>query len=106
MHTTYKCAVVTQQSPRVTVTMSWGGAKPTGEYRLYMKRVGETDEFAYYPAIEVKGGEATFQFDNLLFAKGTGRFVGRLVIDEVDKATMHFDYRATDTLVNVENPNV
>ncbi|MES2704848.1 MAG: hypothetical protein V4649_19590 [Bacteroidota bacterium] len=106
MHTTLPCARVTQQLPRVSVTMSWGGPKPVGEYRLYVKRVGDIEEFAYYPAIEVKGGEAIFQLDDLLFVKGTGRYEGRLVVNTVTYATVQIEYRATNTLVSVENPNV
>lgn len=103
---TLPCTIVTQESPRVVVTMSWGGEMPEGEYRLYMRRVGETDEFAYYPAIQVAGGEITFQFDSLVFDKGTGRYEGRLVVNSVEYAKMQFDYQASNKIVCVENPNV
>lgn len=106
MQTTLPCMRITQQAPRVTLTMSWGEAEPIGEYRLYVKRVGDADDFAYYPAIEVKGGESTFQLDNLVFAKGVGRFEATLVISGVTYARVQLDYRATNTLVSVENPNV
>lgn len=106
MQTTYKCATVTQEAPRITVVMSWGSDIPQGEFRLYMRRLGEQDEFAYYPAIEVKGGEIIFQLDDLLFSKGIGRYEGRLVINDVEYARLQVDYRTSNTLVAVENKNV
>lgn len=100
------CVKLTQQSPRISVIMSWGGDQPEGEFRLYVRRMGEADDFAYYPAIEVKGGEAVFQLDELLFAKGIGRYEGRLLVGIVQYAIVQIDYRATNTLIAVENPNV
>ncbi len=103
---TLPCAIITYESPRVTVTMTWGSIVPEGEYRLFMRRVGEIEEFAYYPAIQVAGGEITFQFDNLLFSKGTGRYEGRLVVNLQEYVRMQFDYQASNKLVSVENLNV
>lgn len=106
MITSLKCARITQESPRIVVTMSWGADIPEGEFRLYVRRYGENEDFAYYPAIDIAGGEITFQLDNLLFDKGVGRYEGRLIINTEVYATLQIDYRNSNTLVSVENPNV
>jgi hypothetical protein len=86
--------------------MSWGGPVPEGEFRLYVRRLGENEEFAYYPAIQIAGGEITFQVDDLLFEKGTGRYEGRLVVNNQEYAKVQINYKASNTLVAVENRNV
>lgn len=106
MFTNIPCVQVTQQAPRIKLAMAWANGVPVGEVRLYVRRIGETDEFAYYPALEVTGGEVLFQVDALLFAKGVGRYEGRLVVSNVEYAKIQIDYRNTDKFVSVENVSV
>lgn len=106
MFTSLPCVVVTQLAPRIKLAMAWATGVPDGELRLYVRRMGEVDEFAYYPALEVAGGEITFQVDSLLFYKGVGRYEGRLVVNNVEYAKIQIDYRNVDKFVSVENPNV
>lgn len=106
MFTSLPCVVVTQLAPRIKLAMAWANGVPDGEVRLYVRRIGEVDEFAYYPALEVAGGELTFQVDNLLFAKGIGRYEARLVVSNIEYTKIQIDYRNTDKFVSVENPHV
>ena len=100
------CAVVTQNAPRVYVTVRWDTSTPSGEARLYVKRYGETENFAYYPALEVAGGVITFQVDDLLFEKGTGRYEASLQINEVEYTKFQIDYRSNFKLLGVEKASV
>lgn len=97
---------VNRNSPRIYVTMQWADSEPEGEITLWVKRVGDTEEFAYYPALEVWGGRVTFQFDELLFSKLPGRYVGRLLVAGNYKATVEIEYVSADKLLSVENANV
>lgn len=106
MFTSLPCVVVTKLAPRIKLAMAWAQGVPAGEVRLYVRRIGETEEFAYYPALEVAGGESTFQVDALLFAKGAGRYEARLVVNGVEYTKIQIDYRNTDKFVSVENPSV
>lgn len=97
---------ISRCEPRITITMSWGCDAPPGEINLYMKRVGEPQEFAVYPPIDMQGGILTFQFDELLFQKLQGRYEGRLVVGARTYSTLHFEYRDVVKVLDVENANV
>lgn len=72
--------IVNRASPRLVVTVHFGTQGQQGTMELYVQRVGEPAEFAVYEPIQVTGGTAIFQFDELLFTKEQGRFEGRLVV--------------------------
>jgi hypothetical protein len=96
---------VDRNNPRIYVNMQWA-EEPAGVITLWVRRMGEPDEFAYYPALEVWGGRITFQFDELVFEKLPGRFKGRLLVAGIHKADIEFDYVSADKVLSVENTNV
>lgn len=98
-------AIIDRNNPRIHVYMQWA-EPPEGEITLWVKRVGDTTEFAYYPALEVWGNRVTFQFDELIFSREPGRFSGRLLVAGNEKATIEFQYVAANVVLNVENANV
>lgn len=97
--------VVTRENPRITVTMQWA-EQPEGEISLWMRRVGDPVEFAYYPALQVWGNQVMFQFDELLFVKQPGRYLGRLLLAGNHIADIEVQYEATTKVVDVESYNV
>lgn len=101
----FRPPTITRQHPRLYVNVEWA-AEPEGEVSLWVRRVGDAEEFAYYPALEVWGGRVMFQFDELLFAKLPGRYVGRMLVAGNEVLTVEFDYVYADKLVSVENANV
>jgi hypothetical protein len=98
-------AKVDRNNPRIYVNMVWA-EEPEGEITLWIKRAGDDTEFAFYPALEVWGGRIMFQFDDLVFTKAPGRFIGRLLVAGNYKATIEFQYVSADKIVSVENTNV
>jgi hypothetical protein len=97
---------ISRCEPRITITMSWGCDAPLGAINLYMKRVGEPQDFAVYPPIDIRGSVLTFQFDELLFQKLQGRYEGRLVVGTQEYKRLHFEYRDNVEVLNVESANV
>lgn len=97
--------VITKDSPSIYVYMEWA-EPPEGEISLWMKRVGDVEEFAYYPALEVWGNRITFMFDELLLSKAPGRYVGRLLVAGVHKADVYVQYVSATKVLSAENTNV
>lgn len=89
-------------SPRVSINMAHGCDGVIGEVALFMKRVGEPDEFAVYAPLELTGTLMLFQFDDLLFDRAEGRYEGRLSIAGIDRGVFQFEYRET-VIASVEN---
>lgn len=100
-----QCVVVSPLNPRVVVLMDWESV-PAGEHRLYVRRLGEVDAFAYYPALETNLSSSVFQVDELLFNKGSGKYEAVLMIAGVEYATLHLHYKTPNRLLGAENANV
>lgn len=102
------CVRVSRYRPRIKIRISgMCGVSPTGEEEtlLYLARVGEAEgEFAAYAPIERSGEYLTFQFDELLFVKKSGRYTGRLVVDGNDCTTIRLQYENNNCgVVSVES---
>lgn len=98
-------ACVNRNNPRLQVVIDWDGNTPPGITTLFVSRVGGA-EFAVYEPIEVRGGEYTFVFDELLFSHIEGRYQGRLVVGVQERALIQFNYLTNQHIVDVRNPNV
>jgi hypothetical protein len=98
--------VISRESPRIRMTVDWGEGRPLGAIGLYVKRIGEPQEFAVYPPLDEKGGILEFQFDELLFVKKKGRFLGDLKIGANSYGKVELEYRDDIKILNVENTNV
>lgn len=94
---------INRESPRVQVTMDWGSGRPDGLITLFVRRVGDPQDFAAYPPIEENGGNLLFQFDELLFVRPQGRYAGRLVVGATEYAEVELEYRDTVRVLAVEN---
>ena len=99
---TLPCAKISRCAPRAVVNVNWGCEGPDGEIVMYVKRVGEPDEFAYYPALEVAGGKVVFQFDELLFSKPVGRFQGRILVAGALMGTVQLEYVSDKAIIDAE----
>lgn len=99
------CVEVSPAAPRIVVSTNWASV-PVGEQRLYVRRYGETDPFAYYPAIEANAVQTIFQVDELLFDKGPGRYEATLYVSTVAYSVFQLNYKAPNCLIGVENSNV
>lgn len=95
--------VISRCQPRAVVNMNWGCEEPEGQITLFVKRMGDEEEFAFYPALEVTGGRIVFQFDELLFARKPGRFEGRLLLAGNEQARVQLEYVDDRGLINAEN---
>lgn len=97
---------INRAEPRIQMTLDACGAIPIGIANLYMRRVGDEQDFAIYAPIEISGTTYVFQFDELLFSKLQGRYKGRLLIGVVEAATIYLEYRDTLKVVDLENISV
>lgn len=95
--------IINRRSPRVRLTMEWGSSRPLGLIGLYMRRVGDPEEFAVYTPIQEDGAELLFQFDELLFVRPQGRYVGRLLVGATYYASIQIEYRDAVHVLAVEN---
>lgn len=93
---------VTPCEPRIVITLGWGCDAPMGQIALYMKRLGEPAEFVAYPPIEILGGKLTFQFDDLLWTHGQGRYEGRLMVGDREIKKLQFEYYDPSNVLAVE----
>ncbi len=97
---------VNRASPRIEIVIAWGANQPPGQMLLYIRRAGLAAEFAVYSPLEIQGGRAIFQFDDLLFSHPYGRYEGRLVVGVTDVALLDIDYRDTAQILEARNTNV
>lgn len=95
---------VSKENPRIRVNMSFA-SEPEGGISLYMKRAGEAAEFAVYFPLEVKGGEVTFQLDDLVWVRTQGRYVGRLTVGEITYGTLDIEWKDQTVMLSAENAN-
>lgn len=97
MTTTLPYPIITPTSPILTLhvkNMDLADVLSVGETALYIKRTGDYAEYAKYYPFEERGNRLSFAFDNVLFARPTGRFEGRLVYKGVTLETTQFIYKA------------
>lgn len=97
---------VNRAEPRIQITLATCGVRPVGVTNLYMKRVGDVQDFAVYAPLEILGDVYTFQFDELLFSKLQGRYEGRLFIGATKVATVFLEYKDITKVVAMENISV
>lgn len=93
----FGCVRISRYKPRIRVRIGGTcGLAPTveGEIELHIARVGDTTtgEFVTYTPLEQSGEWLTFQFDETLFVKTSGRYTGRLVVDGNDCSTICLQY--------------
>ena len=87
--------LVSPANPVLTVTVEGidlTTVDGTGLTGLYVRRVGETEDYVMYPVLEERGQQLSFAFDYLLFDRPGGRYTGRLVYKGVDIAVIDFVY--------------
>jgi hypothetical protein len=99
--------IVSKKNPILTVYvkgMNLADIVSVGETALYIKRVGDVEEYAKYYPFEERTNQLTFAFDDVLFSRVGGRFVGRLVYKGVTIQTVEFVYDSVPvTLVGKTN---
>ena len=85
--------IVTPKSP-IMVIYAQGVDLTTivsvGETALYLKRVGDAEEYAKYYPFDVVNNQLSFAFDSVLFNRDPGRFIGRLVYNGTEVQTIEF----------------
>lgn len=94
---------VSSEQARVKIYVAWKYPKPEGEIRLYMRRIGDVADFAYYTPLAENGGELTFEFDSLLFSREPGRYEGRLEVGNEVFGKPQFVYNNATEVVGVAN---
>lgn len=95
--------IINRENPRLRVVMDWGSSRPLGMIALFVRRVGDVADFAAYPPIEENGSELLFQFDELLFVRRQGRYVGRLLVGATHFVDIELEYRDRVQVLAVEN---
>lgn len=89
--------IVSKKNPILTVYvtgMELSSIVSVGETALYIKRVGDIEEYAKYYPFEERRNQLTFAFDDVVFNRPGGRFTGRLVYKGVTIQTLDFIYDA------------
>lgn len=66
-----------------------------GETALYIKRVGDAEEYAKYYPFDIVNNQLSFAFDSVLFNRVEGRFIGRLIYKGVEVHTIEFVAKST-----------
>lgn len=94
---------IARNNARIKLYMSWSDPKPQGEIRLYIRRFGDASDFAYYIPLSEKGGELSFEFDELLFSRPEGRYRGMLKVGNSEYAYIQLQYVNGTKLVGASN---
>lgn len=97
---------ISKGRPRIKLTIQWGYDEPQGQLLLFLRRAGDELEFAAYPPLEVNGGEITWQFDDMLFARKYGRYDGRFTVGGIDRTTLSLEYVSDEKIISAENASV
>lgn len=85
--------IVTPKSPIMVVYatgIDLNSIVSVGETALYIKRMGDVEEYAKYFPFDVLNNQLSFAFDSVLFNRAPGRFLGRLVYKGVEIQTVEF----------------
>jgi hypothetical protein len=94
--------IVSKKNPILTVYvrgMDLADIVSVGETALYIKRVGDVVEYAKYYPFEERTNQLTFAFDDVVFNRPGGRFIGRLVYKGVTVSTIEFVYDSVPVLL-------
>lgn len=86
-------SVVTPKSPIMVIYVQGidlSTIVSVGETALYLKRIGDAEEYAKYFPFDVVNNQLSFAFDSVLFNRPAGRFRGRLVYNGVEVQTIDF----------------
>lgn len=96
---------VSESSPRIIVRVRryTPTSTETGATGLYLSRAGTAGEFAFYEPLQILGEHYTFQFDDLLFTRDEGRYLGRIVIQGVDCGVVQLQLRKETKIIAGES---